>query len=266
VSQEARARGEQLTIDLVRLNTQYQLAQSGQKPQLEKNLVAAALTREQELLALMESSPGEVLRLAIPASVRAGLPASVQQHVEEEMDIEGTLEVLHADNDTGGGHYLYHLRTALGRLSLYFASDPPDLATDTDVRAKGVRLQNTMALADGGSSIVPVTSVPANTFGEQKVLVIPVYFTDKAQAVYNYADIMSKVDAYYRGNTYQRTWVTSAITPALLINMASTVCDYWTLASLARSAATAAGYTLTQYNRHVLLTHRERQYSEERLA
>lgn len=252
VSQEARERGEQLTMDFVGLNTRYQLAPGGQRPAIERNLLAAAVTREQELLGLMESDPGAVLRLAIPASVRAGLPASVQQHVEEEVDIEGTFEILHADDDRGGGRYHYHLDTTRGRLTLHFAgAGREDLLTGSRVRVRGVHLQSTLAL-DSGSSIVPVTSVPSYTFGEQRVLVIPVYFTDKGPASYNYTDVMQKTDAYYRSNTYQRTWLTSTITPTLPINMASTVCDYWQLASLARSAAQAAGYDLTRYNRHVL--------------
>lgn len=251
VSQQARERGELLTLDLVRLNTQYQFAPTGQKPKLEQNLLGIARIREQELLGLMESDPGEVLRLVLPPHIRAGLPASVQRHVEQEEEIEGALEVVHADNDTGGGQYHYHLRLDTGRLSLHFAADPPDLSTDTVVRARGVRLQDAMALGDGGSSIVPVTSVPTNTFGEQRVLVIPVYFTDKPAAVYNWTDVMQKVDTFYRNNTFQRTWVTSTITPTFLLDMTSTVCDYWKIASLARSAAQAAGYDLTKYNRHV---------------
>lgn len=251
VAQAARALGQKLTTDLVRLNTQYQLAASESKPKLAQGLLNAAIAREQKLLDLMDLDPGEVLRLAVPGRVRAGLPTSVQAYIEQDVDIDGTFEVLHADNATGGGEYVYHLRTTAGRFSLHFAGDAPDLPTGTRVRAHGVRVQNAVAL-EGESAIVPVTSVPTSTFGEQRVLVIPVYFTDKAQAVYNYADIMSKVDAYYRNNTYGRTWMTSTITPPLLIGMSYTVCDYWKVATLARSAAQAAGYDLTKYNRHVL--------------
>jgi hypothetical protein len=250
LSASTRGHGEQLTMDLVRLATQYQLAAAGHRSPIEQRLLAAARRREQHLLSLVESNPGEVLRLAVPSRIHAALPMSVLAHVEQEVDVDGAFEVLHADDDLGGGDYVYHLRTTVGRLSLHFASGAPGVPTDTDVRIRGVRLRNAVAL-EGSSSVVPVITVPSNTFGEQRVLVIPVYFTDKTQAVYDYADIMQKVDAYYRGNTYQRAWLTSTITQAFLIPMTSTVCDYWKVASLARSAAQAAGYDLTKYNRHV---------------
>jgi len=177
------ARAEQLTMEFVRLNMQYQLAAGDQKPRTQQSLQAAALAREQQLLGLIELDPGEVLRLAVPDAVRAALPASVQAHVEQAVTLDGTLETLHADDDIGGGEYLYHLRTTGGRLSLHFAADAPDLPTGTYVHVRGIRVQDAVAL-EGGSSVVPVTSVPSNTFGEQRVLVIPVYFTDKTQAVY----------------------------------------------------------------------------------
>src|ERR1043165_8691750 len=49
-SPSGQARGEQFTMDLVRLITQYQLAAGGQKAAIEGRLLAAPLTREQELL------------------------------------------------------------------------------------------------------------------------------------------------------------------------------------------------------------------------
>jgi len=57
---------ESLTQNLVGL--------AGQNAPLQ-TLRNAATTRKQHLLALMESDPGAVLRVAIPAAVRAGVAA-----------------------------------------------------------------------------------------------------------------------------------------------------------------------------------------------
>ena len=254
VSQAARARGEQLTMDLVELNAQYQLAASGQKPQLEQSLLAAARTREQEMLSQMESDPAGALRVAIPASLRAGLPASVRQHVEEETTIEGTLEVLHEDS-AAGGRYHYHLDTANGRLTLYFAGDAPDdVLTGSRVRAHGVRLSQTLAL-DGSGSIQPVTTALANTFGAQKTLVILVNFTDNATQPYtiDYANsvVFTTTSNFDLENSYGKTSLVGDVVGWYTIPMSSTVCDYNTLATYAKNAATAAGVNVNNYTRHV---------------
>jgi hypothetical protein len=48
----------------------------------------------------------------------------VQALVEEEMEVEGELEVLHEDRDVGS-RYVYFLKTARGRFALHFVADPP---------------------------------------------------------------------------------------------------------------------------------------------
>jgi hypothetical protein len=256
VSQAARSHGEQLTTDLAGLHVQHQLATGGHKGRLEQDLVTAAVTREQHLMTLMESDPGEVLRLALPGKIRAQLPARVQQHVEQESAVEGTLEVLHEDN-ASGGRFLYHLDTDHGRLSLRFAGEAPDhLMTGSHVRIHGVRLNQT--LAAGGTSTGSVqtlsTALP-NTLGAQKTLVILVNFTDKATQPYTVDSARSVVftttSNYDMENSYGQTWLTGDVVGWYTIPMSYTVCDYSTLSTYAKQAATAAGVNVSNYGRHV---------------
>ena len=254
VSQAARARGEQLTTDLVHQNLQYQVAGAGHKTSLEQGMVSAARTRKQELLGLMASDPGEVLRLAIPGKIRATMPASVRAHVELEADLDGEIEVLHED-DGAGGRYHYALHTSHGRVSMHFAKDEPDhLATGAHVRAKGVQLEQTLAL-DGSGSIQLVTTAAPNTFGEQKTLVILVNFTDLATQPYTVASAkaggFAATSTFDMENSYGQTWLTGDVVGWYTIPMSSTVCDYNTLASLATKAAGAAGVNVNSYERHV---------------
>jgi len=182
-SQASRGRGEKLTTDLVQLNLQYQLGSGSQQSSLEQGMIAAARSRKQELLGLMTSDPSEVLRLALPGKIRASMPASVRAHLELETELEGEIEVLHED-DGANGRYHYTLETSHGRVSMHFASDEPDhLATGAHVKAKGVQLDQALAL-DGSGSIQLVTSAVANTFGAQKTLVILVNFTDLSTPPY----------------------------------------------------------------------------------
>jgi hypothetical protein len=252
VSQEARERGEQLTVELVRLNTVYQLTPAAQKPQVERQLLSAATARAQELLGLMESAPDEALRLAVPADVRANLPASVQAHVEQEADIEGTIEILHEDN-TSGGRYHYSLDTGAARLTLRFAdSAPDDVLTGARVRAHGVQLEQTLAL-DGSGSIQLVTTALPNTFGALKTLVILVNFSDLATQPYTVDSAKSVVFAttsnFDMENSYGRTSLTGDVVGWYTIPMSSTVCDYNTLATYATQAAMAAGVNVSSYAR-----------------
>ena len=77
--------------------------------------------------------------MAIPASLRASMPPAVQTYVEEQVDVEGDLEVLHEDRDHGS-RFLYFLHAAGKRFSLHFVAEPPDVLTGTRVRASGLRV------------------------------------------------------------------------------------------------------------------------------
>ena len=137
---------EQLTQALVSLNARYSQAGPAEQARLLGDLLTVAADRQRLLIALIETGPGAVLKVALPASLRAGLPPPVQAFVEEEVEIEGVLEVLHEDRDSGS-RYLYFLQTATERLSLHFAADSPALQTGTRVRVKGLRIGRALVLA-----------------------------------------------------------------------------------------------------------------------
>jgi len=255
---------ESLTHTLVALTVRYQLAGPSEQAQLLGDLVAVAAERQQLLAELLEDDPGEVLRLALPANLRASLPLDAQVYVEEEeVEIDGTLEVLHEDRDPGS-RYLYFLdAVAGGRFSLHFAAEPPThLETGSRVRVRGVRVDRALALEGGGSSVQTLSLALPNTFGAQKTLVILVNFQDKQTQPYTVASaqsVMNTTSNYDWEGSYQQTWLTGVVdlTQAAdvrgwyTIAQSSTVCDYNTLASQAKSAATAAGVNLSAYSRYV---------------
>jgi hypothetical protein len=251
----AAAHAENLTNDLAALIGRCHAASTvGQRAQLERDLLAAASIREQELAALVESDPASVLRVAVSDRVRAALPATVKAHVEEQIDIEGDLEILHEDNATGG-RYHYNLSTAShGRLTLHFAADAPDLSTGARVRARGIRVQQTLAL-DSGASVQALMSVAPNTFGEQRTLVILVNFTDKVTQPYTVSQardvVFNTTSGWDMENSYGQTWLTGDVVGWYTIPQSSTVCDYYQLAGYAKQAATAAGIPVSNYRRFV---------------
>ena len=259
---------------LLALGTTPVWAQSGSRPagaasaeSLTQNLVSlahqqaplqtlrnAATARRQHLLSLMESDPAAVLRVAIPARVRAGLPAAIQADVEEEVTLDGELQVFYEDY-AKSSRYRHFLQTATERLSLHFAKEAPNLLTGTRVRVRGVRLGQDLALNGTGGSVQPLSAVAPNTFGAQKTIVILVNFQDKATQPYSPSQAQSvaftTTSNHYKENSFQQTWLTGDVAGWFTIAMSSTVCDTSTLASLAKQAAAAAGYNLSNYTRQV---------------
>ena len=253
----ATARIEQLTLGLTQLNSQYQSAAGASKTRLESDLLAAAVARKQELLTLVETNPAEFLRLALPSRVRAALPSNAQQHVEEEADLEGTLEILHEDGPTAS-RYIYGLYTAFGKLSLRFADDdgPDDVLTGSRVRVRGVRLAQVLAAgASSTGSVQTLTAALPNTLGPQRTVVILVNFADKATQPYT-ADyvrniVFTTTSNFDLENSYHQTWLTGDVVGWYTIPLSSAVCDYQTLAAQARHAAAGAGVGLSNYTRYV---------------
>ncbi len=241
----SRSAVESLTQDLVRLAHQQAPLQT---------LRNAATARRQRLLGLMENDPAEVLRVAIPAAVRAGLPAAIQPDVEEEMTLDGEMQVFHEDY-AKSSRYRHFLQTATERLSLHFAVEAPQLPTGTHVRVRGVRLGQALALDGTGGSVQPLSSVAPNTFGVQKTIVILVNFQDKATQPYTPSQAQgvafTTTSNHYKENSFQQTWLAGDVAGWFTIPLSSTVCNTSTLASYAKQAATAAGYNLSNYTRYV---------------
>jgi hypothetical protein len=147
VEPPTRSSPEQLTTDLARAHVRYHLAAADQKPRLELDLLTTARTREEVLLQLAETDAAEVLRLALPSSLRRSFPPRVRVHLEEHLDVEGTLEIL---DEAGDGRTRYRLDTVLGTLTLHFArQDEPDhLLPGPRVRVKGIRVGQTLAAGE----------------------------------------------------------------------------------------------------------------------
>src|SRR5438876_9560012 len=66
-----------ITQALLTLNAQSQAAGLDEQGGLESLMLTIAATRQQLLASLIESDPGEALRVARPAALRASLPSAV---------------------------------------------------------------------------------------------------------------------------------------------------------------------------------------------
>ena len=218
-------------------------------------MLATSAERRRLLASIIESDPEHVLRVALSPELRASLPAAVRPNVEQHVELEGTIEVLQEDY-ANGARLRHFLHTDGTRLSLQFATTPPPLLTGDRVRVRGVRLDTTLALQSGTTSLQTVaTTALKNTFGEQRTLVLLVNFQDNPVQPYTrlYAEdvVFTTTSNFDREASYLQTWLTGNVFGWFTIAMSGTVCDTLTLAGLAKQAATAAGVNISLYTRYV---------------
>src|SRR5690348_1233305 len=252
-----RAAAERLSLQVAALQQQYLTAGPSAKAQALSRLQTVAAMRQQLLSALMETDPGEVLRVALPSSLRAGLPAAVQGSIEQKVQLQGKLEVLYEDSPTSAR--LRHFLVVGGqRLELKFAQNPPThLLTGAIVRVKGVQLQQKVAVASGSSStsLQTVTNAPMpKATGAQNTLVVLVNFQNNTNqpytATYANDETFVKNSNFYLENSFGQTWFTGDVVGWYTLPISST-CDYTTIGSYANQAASAAGVNLSSYQRFV---------------
>jgi len=256
------------TTALLQMNSNYQQAPASQKTQLLTQFRTIAAQRQQMLSSLIQTSPGDLLRVAVPANIRGTMPVAVQSLIEQQVQAQGTLEILHADfgspaKGLTGGKFYYHLKTATEILTMHFAEKPPaHLLTGSVVRASGVRVGTDLALAccssTNTSSLQTVTAALPNTFGAQSTLVILVNFQDNTTQPYtltNAHDVVfgsnGSVTMFDIENSYQQTWLTGDGVGWYTLPMSGSTCDYNSIASYANQAATAAGVNLSNYSHYV---------------
>lgn len=267
VSAQRRARAEKLTQSLVGLANAYQRAAEPARDRALGDLLATARERHDLLTELMESDPGTVLRVALPPGVRDGMPDQAKALLEQDMDLEGDLEVIYEDYaDTA--KLRHFLKQFDERISLHFASKPPQLLSDTPVSASGILLDGALALASG-TNLLSVASADSgtatgaaavlpNSFGEQRTVVLLVNFQNdpgnqpltlqQARTL-----VFSGVSDFMRENSYGQTWLAGDAFGWYTIPVDNTVCDTTKIAGQAITAATAAGVNLASYTRYVYL-------------
>ena len=248
---------EGLTMALLNANTAYAAAARGSQAQRLGDLIIAARSRHDALAALVDDDPAEVLRVALPANLRANFPGQAAAFLEQDVQVDGTLEVYHVDNvDPSANEYLYVLDTATGKLSLHFAGKEPTLLTGAQIRVRGIKIDNALALTSDTGSVQTLSAAPLpNTLGAQKTLTMLVNFSDETTQPYTvaYAQSMmfSTTSNYDYEASYQQTWLTGDVAGWFTIPVSSTTCDYSSIASYAQQAAASAGYALSNYTRYV---------------
>jgi hypothetical protein len=279
--QTARQAASSRTQELLTLHKRWQQAAPKDKQRQHQLLLGQAEQRRQMLAELVKSQPAEVLRVAIPQDKQTSLPAELQALLEEEVEIEGELEVVHVDNfeDPGQSRVEYALKTALGeRFTLHEAAkSAKELPSGQRVRLNGLRVPPaaTAGRADDGDIVVnsfdediltlaassstsygSQPGVQPNTIGEQRTLVMMVNFQDAPnnkpwtssamQALFT-----DQINPFYQEVSYNQTSFKATVFGWQTLATSSSSCDRTAITNLADQAATAAGHNLANYERLV---------------
>ncbi|WP_024303654.1 NEW3 domain-containing protein [Pseudogulbenkiania sp. MAI-1] len=190
------------------------------------------------------------------STIHASQPTSVAQQTQ----LEGELEVLHEDDFKNKKSRTRHfLKTDKGeRYELKFKAHAPHHPTGTKLRVKGAKSGNVLYLdSSGGSNVQVLAMASTNTFGEQKVAVMLVNFTDNttqpftsSQANAAFFGSTGSATSFYKENSFGNTWLSGNVLGWYTLPISSTS-DAITIASHAKQAAQAAGVDLTAYSRYV---------------
>ena len=258
-----------LTMEVLAAGKQMQAAQSAvERQSLRIQLQTTAAARKDLLTELMTDNPGLLLQVALPSHITNTLGAELQSYFEQEVDLEGELEVMYEENEVES-RLLHFLKVGDTRLTLHFVGDPPrNLLTGTRAHVRGVRVGDEIALTvmdDGGATSTTTSSsgmqimqsgpsIQPNTFGEQKVLVLLVNFQDNSTQPWTIDQVrntvFTSVNNYYLEGSFQQTWLTGDVFGWYTLPITAT-CTESTIGTYAKQAATAAGINLSAYNRLV---------------
>jgi len=234
----------------------YAGASGTQKDQRLSDLIAISRKRMGLLRALVDTDVSEVLRVTLPANVRSTLPSQALAFMEQETDREGTLEVYHIDQPhPADNRYLHVLVSAEQNLTLRFAGRPPTLLSGTKIRVHGVRIDDVLAVGAGGNVTKVQAASTLSTLGAQKTLAILVNFADEPIQPFTLADAQAMVfttaSNFDYEASYQQTWLTGSVAGWFTIPLSSTTCDYRSIATYAKQAATNAGVKISNFSRYV---------------
>ena len=109
-------------------------------PSIQASVVGAAERRRALINQLAATNPAAVLDLALSPAERAALPASVQPLVEQRVDLDGELEVLHVDHEDGHRSVQASLVNGGRATPLAFGASLGTVKPGDRVRTSGVAL------------------------------------------------------------------------------------------------------------------------------
>lgn len=230
--------------------------------------------RKIKLLELLETNPEAVMHLLLPGDLVKSFPSDIQELLEVEVaDLEGTLNIIRMDNFEKGTTTTIHLFQIGDEVEykLHFVKGIPNLLSGSIIRINGVKIDGNIVLEDGSTDLAAIAAAGGSTSdvttvspaaalvsGNQKVVVMRIYFSDSTN-ICTAADLTTRfftgsnsVNNYYQDSSFGNvSFSGDVVGPYTIPYPSSGNCNtkYGAWISAADQAATAAGITLSNYNR-----------------
>ena len=199
---EARSEAGQLTDEL-----RAAAARSNTQPAIQAAVADKAERRRTLVNHLAQTSPSAVLDLALTPAERAALPASIQSSVEERVDIDGELQVLHVDFEDGHSAYESKVVKAGRETPVTFGASLGNAKPGDLVRSNGVALAGDSTVVTD-QMVVIQTPTSVGTTGIQRTAII--LLMAPGIAAHPYADKTNTASLFFHDDNNPATSEKSA--------------------------------------------------------
>jgi len=256
-----------LTKQLLNYSKKVQNATNKEKIDLTQKMFEVASLRKNEMLKKIKNNTEEFLLQTLPSSLIEKLPEEIHPFLEKELEIEGELEVFIEEDIEKNYHkefYVLKDKNSGNNYNLYFSKGKPNLLTGSKIKAKGIALENNLAIAsaDEGGGITTIQALTGGPTGEQRLLAMLVNFTNDTSQPWTPIQVAQKLffdslslNNYYKEVSFNKTYFTGDVTNWITIPYTNENCssNYDTWANAADKIAKQLGYDLSQYNRKLYI-------------
>lgn len=173
---------------LFQLNDQHGKAKTvREKEPILKEMTQFSTDRRKSMLALMKEDPSKANELALSQDEKASLPKDIHSLVEESIETEGTLEVLHIDDfdEPDKSTFQFFLNAKDGkRYNLHLSSVSKGLVSGTKVSLKGIALEENIAAApeeDGGLVVISEPQIAQASVTKNTAVILVNFQDDTSQ-------------------------------------------------------------------------------------
>jgi hypothetical protein len=171
------------------------------------------------------------------------------------LQVEGTVAVIHGDDFAQGkGTHQLVIHDASGHdTPVRFTGPPPEIGSRVSVT--GTKASDGVLESSQTTSVAQAIPTTSATTGSQNAIFILVQFLDTPSVPFNQSDVQAvavtnsnSVQNYFQEASYGKAQLNITVTPWVTAQMnTSTTCDYTSIGGAANSAASAAGYNVSNY-------------------
>lgn len=172
---EGQLSAEELNLRLMPLLEKYAAASPQERRGLEGRAASLAQERAPLMLEIMEKDPQYALRLSLPSALVFALPEYISSKIGAEQEMRGELSAYYEDDFARKLHFErdFLLQEGGGRIQLHFAGPPPALPTGSQIRVRGLLLENRMAIPTHPTSLEILSeALPGHTVKRTAVIML----------------------------------------------------------------------------------------------